>query len=82
MWDVARGGWDEDVLESIAVSAGLQESATNELKEKLGEVGFDGGKVLGKVSSYLAQRHGFSEECVVTSCKSRLSLSPSQSRRV
>ncbi|KAI5808524.1 hypothetical protein DFH27DRAFT_539539 [Peziza echinospora] len=62
LWNVHDYKWDEKLL---AVAAGGQEGAA-ELKEKLGPVELDGGKVFGPINKYFVERYGFAKDCAIT----------------
>ncbi|KAI1324858.1 xylulose kinase-like protein [Xylariaceae sp. FL0255] len=62
LWDIASEQWNDSLLELTAGSS----QAVPALREKLGDVPIDGGKILGKISPYWVSRFGFSPDCVIT----------------
>lgn len=61
LWDIPNASWNEQLLSL----AGGGSSYAPLLKQKLGDVAQDGGKSLGTISRYFAQRYGFASECEV-----------------
>ncbi|GAA6059595.1 hypothetical protein JCM10212_005094 [Sporobolomyces blumeae] len=60
--------WDDEVLDFVMSSAGGEEGQHEggiKLREMLGPVQGDGGVPLGKISSYMTLRFGFSPDCLV-----------------
>lgn len=60
LYNMQVGRWDETLL---MLAAG--DTDPQELKAKLGDVPEDGGRHLGKISSYYAQKYAFSPDCTV-----------------
>ena len=58
LWDISKGDWHDDLL---ALTAGGKEGAAD-LKQKLGHVHEDGGKIFGNISEYFVNRFGFSKD--------------------
>ncbi|OAA65727.1 d-xylulose kinase [Niveomyces insectorum RCEF 264] len=75
LWDIPRQQWSTPLLAlaaggKVRVGGGDDhgdsgDAATQDLRAKLGEVCLDGGRRLGAVAAYFAQRYGFSPECAV-----------------
>ncbi|KAI5459923.1 hypothetical protein BGZ63DRAFT_425869 [Mariannaea sp. PMI_226] len=62
LWDIGAQTYNEELL---ALAAGGRNGVAD-LRQKLGAVCLDGGALLGKVSRYFVQRHGFNPDCQIT----------------
>ncbi|KAF8471799.1 hypothetical protein BDZ91DRAFT_716560 [Kalaharituber pfeilii] len=62
LWNLEAQQWDDELLAITADG----EAGVKELREKLGPVEPDGGKVLGSINNYFVQRYGFLNDCAIT----------------
>lgn len=62
LWDMSRQSYSQELLELVG---GDKRGATN-LRRKLGEPCLNGAAILGSISPYFVDRHGFHPDCQIT----------------